>query len=138
MYQPLAPCPSCHRHVRAAHAGSACPFCGVALTAVTTIPSATQRLARGALFAFASTVVACGGNTAPEPTTETGATLDARADVLDSGNVAPPYGIPPDDGSVDDTGGPVAEYGAPPPDGSVDDSGDPMADYGAPPPPDAK
>ncbi len=83
-------------------------------------------------------MVACGGTTAPGPTTETGASLDAKSDVLDTGNVAPPYGIPPDDGGVDDTGGPAAEYGAPPRDGSVDDTGDPMADYGAPPPPDAK
>ena len=69
----------------------------------------------------------------PAPITETGASLDAKSDALDTGNVAPP-----DDGGVDDTGGPAAEYGAPPPDGSVDDTGDPMADYGAPPPPDAK
>ena len=94
-----------------------------------TIPSASQRLARGALFAFASTVAACGGNTAPEPTVD-GGTLDAKADAADTKT-------PVVDGLVDDTGGTVAEYGAPPPDGSVDDSGDPMADYGAPPPPDA-
>jgi hypothetical protein len=124
MYRPLAPCPSCHRHVRASD--GSCPFCGTGLTVVATVPSATSRLTRGALFAFASSVVACGGTTAPEPG-DTGA-ADTRMVVdtmqldtlsTDTGNIAPPYGIPPeeDTGVVDDTGGPMAEYGAPPPDG---------------------
>ena len=131
MYRPLAPCPSCHRHVRASD--GSCPFCGGGLRVVATVPSAASRLARGALFAFASSVAACGGTTAAEPVTgDTGASdarsdsasdtrFDAPLDTLmpDTGNVAPPYGIPPEDTGV------------------VDDSGDPMADYGAPPPPDA-
>lgn len=132
VYKPLAPCPSCRRHVLVSHAGAGCPFCETTLPGATrTIPSASQRLARGALFAFASTVAACGGNTAPEPNVDGGASVDAKTD-------APDTKTPALDALVDDTGGTVAEYGAPPPDGSVDDSGDPMADYGAPPPPDAK
>jgi len=126
MYTPLAPCPACHRHVRASD--GSCPFCGTGLKVVATVPSAVGRLARGALFAFASSVAACGGSTAPEPTTtsdtgsggaadtrgDTAPALDTRSD--DTGNVAPPYGIPPDDtGVVDDTGDPMADYGAPPP-----------------------
>lgn len=146
MYKPLAPCPACRRHVRASD--GQCPFCATPLAVLPTVPSAVGRLARGALFAFTSSVVACGGTTAPEPPPgsigDSGSTRDARADApldslpLDTGNIAPPYGIPPDDGGVDDTGGPMAEYGAPPVDtGLVDDTGDPMADYGAPPTPDA-
>lgn len=105
-------------------ADRACPFCGVALVALQTVPSAAGRLARGALFVFASSVTACGGSTVSEPT-DTGA-ADSRADVLDTGNIAPPYGIPPEDtgtsdGTVDDTGAPMAKYGAPPiPDSSTD------------------
>jgi len=130
MYQPLAPCPSCHRHVRAS--AQACPFCGAGLSVVSTVPSASSRLARGALFAFASTLAACGGATEPDPVPgDTGSSVDAKGDdaksdtrIEDTGNIAPPYGIPPMDSGVDD--------------GTVSDTGDPMADYGAPPPPDAK
>jgi hypothetical protein len=122
--------------VLVSHAGTGCPFCSTTLPGVTkAVPSASQRLARGALFAFASTVAACGGNTAPEPIGDSGTSLDAKTN--DTGATVKDS-APLGDGLVDDTGGPVAEYGAPPPDGSVDDSGDPMADYGAPPPPDAK
>lgn len=135
MYQPLTPCPSCRRHVRAAD--GACPFCRSAIDPTRVVPSASRRLARGAVFVFASSVAACGGSTEPEPgsVTDTGAvatdtggksdsssTADSFTDTaLDTGNVAPPYGIPPDDtgvvsdGTVDDTGGGMAKYGAPPP-----------------------
>jgi hypothetical protein len=126
MYKPLAPCPGCHRHVRAAE--GACPFCGATLVVAHTVPSATTRLARGAMFVFASSIAACGASTEPEPVTaDTGAAADSRTDaLLDYGNIAPPYGIPPtdsgaDDGTVDDTGGTMAKYGAPPiPDASTD------------------
>jgi hypothetical protein len=126
MYEPLAPCPGCRRHVRATSA--ACPFCGARLAALATIPSAKSRLARGALFAFASTVAACGGTTEPDPTaTDTGTLADTKSDARgddakddargsDTGGVAPPYGVPVgDSGTVDDAGDPMADYGAPPP-----------------------
>lgn len=134
MYQPLGPCPSCRRHVRAS--AGACPFCGAAIALARVTPGASQRLARGALFLFASSLVAtggaCGGSTAPEtPAGDTGsATSDTSTktdsmgidsmgidtSMTDTGGVAPPYGIPPEDtGVVDDTGTPGAKYGAPPP-----------------------
>ena len=121
MYKPLAPCPGCRRHVRAAEGG--CPFCGAVLV-VAPIPNAATRLARGALFVFASSVTACGGSTASEPTiAETG----SDTSVLDTGSAASLYGAPAidsgaaDDGTVDDTGGPMTKYGAPPePDTSTD------------------
>lgn len=131
MYQPLAPCPSCRRHVRAAE--GSCPFCHAAIGDAQIVPSPTKRIARGAVFVFASTLAACGGSTEPEQpigskdtgtqTGDTSTTVDSNtpADTsLDTGNVAPPYGIPPTDtgvtdGTVDDTGGGMAKYGAPPP-----------------------
>lgn len=115
-------------------ASGECPFCGAALGTLRVVPSASKRLARGAVFVFASSVAACGGSTESEdPTiktdtgassTDTGAKVDsALVDTSmgeDTGNVAPPYGIPPEDsgvtdGTVDDTGGGMAKYGAPPP-----------------------
>jgi hypothetical protein len=130
MYQPLTPCPSCRRHVRAAD--GACPFCRSAIDATRVVPSAGKRLARGAVFVFATSAAACGGSTEPEPViTETGGDTSSKTDsvtpidsftdtALDTGNVAPPYGIPPDDtgvvpdGTVDDSGGGMPKYGAPP------------------------
>jgi hypothetical protein len=127
MYEPLAPCPSCHRHVRAS--AGACPFCQTQIHVARVIPSPTTRLARGALFVFASSVAACGGSTAPDTagdsaSSDTSSKTDSvgvdsmgiDSSMTDTGNVAPPYGIPPEDtGAVDDTGTPGAKYGAPPP-----------------------
>lgn len=131
MYQPLTPCPSCRRHVRAAD--GACPFCRSAIDSSRVVPSAGKRLARGAVFVFATSAAACGGSTEQEPViTEAGADTSSKTDsvtpidsftdtALDTGNVAPPYGIPPDDtgvvtdGTADDSGGGMPKYGAPPP-----------------------
>ncbi len=125
MYQPLAPCPSCRRHVRAGDQGE-CPFCAASLTVVGTVPSVVPsvrgRLARGALFAFATSVIASGCSST-ETTSPGDAAIDTRPGD-DSGGPAPAYGAP-----ADDTGRPD--------DGTVDDTGTPMAKYGAPPPPDA-
>lgn len=112
------------------------------------MPSAAGRLARGAVFAFASSVIAvgCSSEDAKPVAADTGT-------VTDTGGAAPAYGAPADDtgtsdtGMTDDTGGPIAAYGAPPDvgvdasaadasdDGTVDDTGGSGAKYGAPPPP---
>lgn len=135
MYEPLAPCPSCRRHVRALVGTGTCPFCHASIHGARVTPGTSTRLARGALFVFASSLAACGGSTAPEtPAGETGASdtstktdsvgtdlgVTDTGSVLDTGNPAPPYGIPPvedtgvSDGTVDDSGGGMAKYGAPP------------------------
>lgn len=133
MYEPMIPCPSCRRHVKAA---GACPFCHAALPAdARAVPAATTRLARGALFAFAVSTAACGGSTESDPKTVT----DTGAAKADTGSTS--------DSVVDDTGGTVAAYGAPADTGSVDtgtssdsgtkdtalDDGGPAPAYGLPP-----
>jgi hypothetical protein len=66
--RPLAPCPSCHRHVAAE---PACPFCGVTLasapTARATLPG---RFSRAAVFAGA-TLAGCWTSSPPTETTTT-------------------------------------------------------------------
>src|SRR5262249_46659282 len=124
----LIPCPSCRRHVRAGD--SSCPFCTSALPAdhaSRAVPSATTRLGRSALFAFAVSVSACGGSTEGEPTTtDTGTSkTDTGTSKTDTGSAS--------DTSVDDTGGPVAAYGAPADTGTMDDDGGPAPLYGLPP-----
>jgi len=129
------PCPSCRRHVRGGE--SACPFCAAALPedhASRAIPKSSTRLGRGALFAFAVSVSACGASTEGEPvTTDTGPVKSDAA--LDTGGTAPLYGAPAD------TGGPAPAYGAPADTGpfdtkgdtGIDDDGAPAAAYGLPP-----
>ncbi len=138
---PFVPCPSCRRHVRAGDA--ACPFCSEALPAsLQAVPAATQRLGRGALFAFAVSVAACGGTETPETTTDTGAVSDGTTDSVTDTGAAKDDGI-----DTSDTGGPVAAYGGPPdtgvkpdtatdtaPDGTATDSGGGTPLYGSPPP----
>lgn len=130
---PFVPCPSCRRHVRAGD--SSCPFCAASLaSAGQPVPAASTRLGRGALFAFAVSVAACGGSTETE-TKDTGVATD-------TGGPAPAYGAPVDTGVADtgvtDTGGAVAAYGAPPDTGVADtgtptDDGGPAPAYGLPP-----
>lgn len=135
------PCPSCRRHVRSGD--SACPFCASALPsdhASRAIPRPTARLGRGALFAFAVSVTACGSSTEGDPiTADTGTTTDTGSTKADTGSAA--------DTLVNDTGGPVAAYGGPPIDSGVadtgakqdtstppDEDGGPAPLYGLPPP----
>lgn len=146
---PLVPCPSCARHVRAAE--SACPFCATSLPsdlAARAVPPAPRRLERLAAFTFAATVAAtaCGGKseTPGEESVDGGTSSSSSSSSSSSGSsgassgssgVAPPYGLPPEDG-----GGPAALYGAPAPDGgssggSSGSSGNPVPAYGAPPAP---
>ncbi len=135
MYEPLIPCPSCRRHVRGA---DACPFCHAALPSnLRAVPASSKRLGRGALFAFAVSVTACGGSTESEAPTVT----DTGAKPTDTGTTTT------DSMTVDDTGGPVAAYGGPPDTGAVDsstttdsatkdtrdDDGGPAPAYGLPP-----
>jgi len=128
---PFIPCPSCRRHVRGSD--TTCPFCATALPsdhASRAVPSTTTRLGRGALFAFAVSVSACGASTEGEPITDTGLKSDAvgaDTSVTDTGNPVAAYGGPPIDSAVPDTskadtgieddGAPAAAYGLPPMDG---------------------
>jgi hypothetical protein len=132
------PCPSCRRHVRGGD--TSCPFCAAALTsehASRAVPASSSRLGRGALFAFAVTVTACGGSTEGEPVTADTGAVDTGTAKADTATTT--------DGFVNDTGGPVAAYGGPPIDSSVpdtakadsgpaDDDGGPAPAYGLPPP----
>jgi hypothetical protein len=139
MYQPLAPCPACARHVRAL-SESRCPFCGHELPSLAgaIVPSATTRLGRAATFVFGATlsIAGCAGSTgpgdarpgddAPSATDtgggdtgsviqDTGTLVDTGQQQPDEGNVFPPYGIPPpeDAGAPDDQGGNQTLYGLP-------------------------
>lgn len=112
MYQPLAPCPACSRHVKTTE--ERCPFCAGALPqsfAGAATPAASGRLTRAAAFAFTATlaVTGCSTGTTPNP-------------VKDAATTGP-----------DDAGSPIAEYGASPIDAGPDDSGGTGAKYGAPP-----
>ncbi|MCA9610240.1 MAG: hypothetical protein KC619_31810 [Myxococcales bacterium] len=129
----LIACLGCARHVRASD--PVCPFCGEALPASLRSQSPrlpTERLSRAATFVFgatlaASTAVGCGDGTG----SDAGPSVDDAG--YDAGNIAPPYGIPPDDaGPGDDAGtdaghdaGNIAPpYGIPPDDaGPGDDAG---------------
>lgn len=124
MYQPLAPCPSCQRHVRTTE--TQCPFCAAEFSAPLINESAKAtaaagRLTRAAAFLFGAslTVAACG-------TDESGGGSSGGA--MDAGNTS-------DSGPSDD-GGVMALYGDPAPDAGPDDDGGAMTKYGAPPPPD--
>jgi hypothetical protein len=103
---------------------SRCPFCGGACVAVAPLPSPTRRLARNALASFATLAIAGCGSTEDMPvpvygapadtgmvsdsSMDTGA-VDSSADTAndtandtsDTGGIAPPYGIPPEDGGVE-------------------------------------
>lgn len=65
----FSPCLACRRHVRAGD--ETCPFCGVAAPPPRASASPTTRLTRGALFAFATTVAACGGTETTDGSTDT-------------------------------------------------------------------
>ena len=80
---PLAPCPSCARHVRAD--SDRCPFCATSFHATTfdVVPDqGSQRLKRAAIFAFATTVASVGCTNPQRPDT--------------GNNIVQPYGAPPD------------------------------------------
>lgn len=141
MYQPLVPCPSCKRHIRAAEA--ACPFCSSALPedlAASAVPGATRRMSRAAAFVFGASlaVAGCssetgGGAGGGDDNSSSSTTGGADAGPSDDGGQMALYGAP-GDGGPDDDGGGMAEYGAPVPvDGGPKDDGGAMPLYGAPP-----
>ena len=140
MYQPLAPCPGCARHVRVAD--PTCPFCGASFAAAlspTRGLEARRRLSRAALFTFAATVgsAGCGAtvtNTDASTSNDTGAVVD-RPVASDTGT--PDAGtVVRDAGPPDDEGNSSADYGSPPvrdAGNGPDDDGGSAAEYGSPP-----
>ena len=127
MYQPLAPCPACSRHIKTAE--PTCPFCKASLPeahAVAAIPGATSRLSRAAAFAFTASLAVsgasvgaagCSGGVAtPSPSGDASSSGDASGDAAhgpsDEGGVQPVYGAPA-------YGGPPVDSGS-----STDASGD--------------
>ena len=138
MYQPLAPCTGCRRHVRTSE--SACPFCGSAIRAVAPeVSGAVGRMSRAALVAAGLAIAGCHSEPQAIPLAKDPAAAKPAP------TPSPTASAPP--GLVDDPGSPVAEYGAPAPppsppapgsgpdSGLVDDHGGMHSKYGAPPPP---
>lgn len=126
---------------------AACPFCATALpTASRAVPASTTRLGRGALFAFAVSVTACGGSTDADTVTDSGAAdTAAKADSglaadtfgTDTGTVVAAYGGPPIDSGTSDTNrtdGNADTRADSNADTSVDDDGGAAPLYGLPPP----
>jgi hypothetical protein len=85
------PCSQCHRHVRDNEA--ACPFCGNTIISKSARALPVTRLARGAMFAFASVVAGCGGSDDSTGTT-----------VTDTGSVSADTSTSSDTGAKSDTG----------------------------------
>jgi hypothetical protein len=153
---PLAPCPSCARHVRIADA--ACPFCGGALddafretsaraAAARTAPARSigpgRRLGRAALFAFGGAALA-GTSGCYEHHLRDGEIPDPPIPVIDagvdSGGIGLLYGAPPEPEPRIDAGPEmpdaalIAAYGGPipVPVPSADAGASPDADVGGP------
>lgn len=154
---PLAPCPSCARHVRAD--SDRCPFCATSFHATTfeVVPEqGSQRLKRAAIFAFATTVASVGctnpqrpdtGNNIvqpygappdprPRPQPQPQPEPDAGMQTPQPIPIVPPYGAPPDPtpppptdaGTRNEPPAVAAIYGAPPP--IVPDAGTPRRQGG--------
>jgi hypothetical protein len=147
---PLVPCPTCDRHVRASE--TACPFCDSALPtdlASRAVPPANRRLNRAAAFTFAASLAvvsasvstaACGG-VVEGPDDHGGgqamygiARVDDGGAVIDDGGTAALYGLAyVDSGAPEDGGGILPMYGAANPDaGEPPDDGGIVAAYGLP------
>lgn len=135
MYQPLAPCTGCRRHVRMSE--SACPFCGALPSAAASeVAGPMGRMSRAALLAAGLAIAGCHSEPQAIPVAKDPAATKPAPTPSTTAS-APP-------GLVDDPGSPVAEYGAPAPPppppavkdgGLVDDHGGMHSKYGAPPPP---
>ena len=136
MYQPLAPCPACSRHIKTTE--RSCPFCKGAIPASiaeSALPGASSRLSRAAAFAFTASLAVtgaavattgCSGSstgTGTDDASADGSTSDATSDATspdDSGGIQPAYGAIAVDSGPDDGGGAGTKYGGPP----IDASGD--------------
>jgi hypothetical protein len=128
MYQPLAPCPTCSRHVKTSE--RICPFCKDALPdaiADAALPGASGRLSRAAAFAFTAslTVVAAVAGAGAEGCTSSTPAGTGDASAKEGGGSS--------DGAPNDDGSQQALYGAIPVDAGPDDSGGGGAKYGGPP-----
>jgi hypothetical protein len=112
---PLVPCPSCSRHVRASE--TACPFCAseLSLRVARAVPAAPRRLERLAVFTFAAAVAVTGCTVNP--------TEDTSEQESELGGIQPMYGQPPPP-DVDLDAGPAPDIDA------GEDSGD--QDAGSP------
>ena len=126
----LAPCTTCHRHVRRSE--RACPFCGqlVALDAPPTMRVVTERIGRAAIFSIGAAAITsmggCGAKTelrVPVPLA-----TDAGPMLHDAGQFLSSYGGP---APIDDAGAPSTHYGGPPHDAGHD-VGATLAAYGGP------
>jgi predicted RNA-binding Zn-ribbon protein involved in translation (DUF1610 family) len=97
--QTLTACPSCARHLRASE--PACPFCGAKLAErsprIRALP--TKRLARAAIFSFGAALAAAAPGCGNSHRTDDAGTDEEDAG-YDAGSIAPPYGIPADDGGI--------------------------------------
>lgn len=106
-HAPLAPCPSCQRHVRSDV--TRCPFCAadVAIAPASIVPASTTTLSRAAVFTFATTLaLGCASTQEPAPQTTPPVATAEPAPVAvtepvtpiqapaDPGAVAPMYGAP--------------------------------------------
>lgn len=133
MYQPLVPCESCRRHVRAVDAS--CPFCRHSRTPDTSAaPGQVLRMSRAAALVFMTTVAGCHSDPAnpaiaPDPV--------ATGKPAPKPEPTPEPIAPPDAGLVDDPGAPAAKYGAPPlpKPPKPTPTGIAVPAYGVPPPP---
>jgi hypothetical protein len=109
--------------------------------AVTDVATDNTAVTDDALFAHDGPVFTHYGSP-PRPDAATDAPGDAATDTAgdvpeDHGNIAPPYGFPPQDaGPPDDVGGGSADYGGPPfpRDAATPDCAASVALYGGPPP----
>jgi len=129
MYQPLAPCPACSRHIKTTE--RICPFCNGAVPetiAESALPGASSRLSRAAAFAFTASLAVTGaaavttGCTSGSTLTSGDASADSGKDGSpdDEGGIQPAYGAIAVDSGPDDAGGAGTKYGGPP----IDSGGD--------------
>ena len=136
MYQPLAPCPGCSRHVKTSE--RTCPFCKGALPesiADAALPGAPGRLSRAAAFAFTASLAVSGAVVSATGCTNGVSSTTGDASANDGsgpgpnddggnqaayGSPAPLYGAVPVDSGPDDSGGIGVKYGGPP----IDSGGD--------------
>jgi hypothetical protein len=137
MYNPMAPCPECDRHIRISE--SDCPFCGYALSGrLAAAPDTTRRMSRAAAFVFGATVAvsACGDTVTVDDDSSSNSSSSASSSSSGGGGGQTLYGGPAvGSGGSAGIGGNQAMYGAPAVGGGGGSSGDGgfSADYGAPP-----